>query len=152
MRFYAILPALVVLLGSAAGLLARSGAGDAPQRPYRLAARAYDRLQIGVTPVSQLSDLGVDLAQGSRLSYLAMVEEFMPANSTGFDAIDPAVQDCLETRDRCAGYSFAVAGQAGTRAVLVIRADHVAYKRLDGEIRTSSIAPPSFVRAIAPSR
>src|SRR5512143_2246928 len=105
MRLYGFIAALVIVLGAALGLLARSGAGETPQHPYQVGARAYDRLRSGVTPVSQLPDLGIDLAQGSRLSYLAMVEEFMPQDSTGFDALDPSVQDCLETRDRCAAYA-----------------------------------------------
>ena len=132
MRLYAIIAALVIVLGSAAGLLARSGASDAPVPPYRVTARAYDSLQPGVTPAAQLPDLGFDLAQGTRLSYLAMVEQFMPANSSGFDALDPSVQDCLRTRDRCTGYAFALAGQPGMRVVVVISAGRVAFKRRDG--------------------
>lgn len=140
MRLYGLIAALVILLGSALGLLARSGASDVPQRPYLVTTRAYDRLRVGVTPVAQLSGLGFDPAQGTRLSYLAMVEQFMPDNSSGFDALDPAVQDCLQTRDRCAGYTFSLAGQANLRAVLVIQSGRLAYKSLTGEVRTSAAA------------
>jgi hypothetical protein len=140
MRLYGFLAALVVLLGSAAGLLSRSGASDAAAPPYRVSARAYDQLQTGVTSAAQLRALGFDLTQGVRLSYLAMVEQFMPDNSSGFDALDPAVQDCLQTRDRCAGYTFSLAGQANLRAVLVIQSGRLAYKSLTGEVRTSAAA------------
>lgn len=140
MRLYAFIAALVIVLGSAAGLLARSGASDAPVPPYRVTAGAYERLQPGVTPAAQLPDLGFDLAQGTRLSYLAMVEQFVPDNSTGFDALDPSVQDCLQTRERCTGYAFPLAGQSGARAILVIRSGRLAYKSLKGEVRTSAAA------------
>ena len=141
MRLYGFIAALVIVLGSALGLLARSGASEASQQPYLVTARAYERLQAGVTPAAQLPDLGFDLAQGARLSYLAMVEQFMPENSSGFDALDPAVQDCLQTSDRCAGYVFALAGRPGMRAVVVIQAGRVAYKSLTGEVRTSAATP-----------
>ena len=138
MRLYGLIAALVILLGSALGLLARSGASDVPQRPYLVTARAYDRLRVGVTPVAQLSGLGFDPAQGTRLSYLAMVEQFMPEDSSGFDALDPSVQDCLQTRERCTAYSFALTGKPGMRVVIVINAGRVAYKRFDGAALASA--------------
>ena len=131
MRLYAFIAALAVLLGSALGFLARSGAGEPLQRPYLVTARAYDRMEPGVTPAAQLPALGFDPTQGNRLSYLAMVEQLMPDNSTGFDALGPAVQDCLQTRDRCTAYTFALAGRPGLRAVVVLGAGRVAFKKLD---------------------
>ena len=138
MRLFAFIAALVILLGSAVGLLARSGTSETPTSPYRVTARAYDRLQPGVTPVTQLANLGFDLAQGTRLSYLAMVEQFMPEDSSGFDTLDPSVQDCLQTRERCTAYTFALTGKPGMRVVIVINAGRVAYKRLDGATLASA--------------
>ncbi|MEO8895470.1 MAG: hypothetical protein ABI450_06275 [Rhizomicrobium sp.] len=138
MRIYGFIAAIVILLGAAAGLLARSGASEAPPRPYQVSERAYDRLVAGATPVSQLTELGFDLARAERLSYLAMIEQFMPNNSTGFDALDPAVQGCLTARDRCSGYAFRLVGRTDAHAVVVIQSGHVAYKSLSGEIRTSA--------------
>jgi hypothetical protein len=138
MRVYGFIAALVILLGSALGLLARSGASEARQRPHPVTAHAFDRLQVGVTPAAQLPDLGFDLAQGTRLSYLAMVEQFMPDDSSGFDVIDPAIQDCLQSRDRCAAYAFALTAQPGMRAVVVIVAGRVAYKKLDATALASA--------------
>jgi hypothetical protein len=138
MRLFALIAALVMLFGSAVGFLARSGAGEMAASPYRVTARAYDRLQPGVTPVTQLANLGFDLAQGTRLSYLAMVEQFMPEDSSGFDALEPSVQDCLQTRERCTAYTFALTGKPGMRVVIVISAGRVAYKRLDGATLASA--------------
>ena len=40
------------------------------------------------------------------LSYLGVIERFMPRDSIGFDKLDPAVQSCIEARDRCTAYVF----------------------------------------------
>jgi len=141
MRIYGFIAAIVILLGAAAGLLARSGTSEAPPRPYQVSERAYDRLEVGITPLSQLQDLGFDLSRAEQLSYLAMIEMFLPENSTGFDALDPAVQDCLTTRERCTAYTFALAGRSGMHAVVVINVGHVAYKSVTGRLLASARAP-----------
>jgi len=140
MRVYGFIAAIVILLGAAAGLLARSGADEPTVQPYQVTARAYDRLEAGITAVAQLPDMGFDLSRADRLSYLAMIEQFMPENSTGFDRLDPAVQDCLTTRDRCAGYVFKIAGNPNARAVVVIQSGKVAYKSVTGRLLASAQA------------
>ena len=40
------------------------------------------------------------------LSYLGVIERFMPRDSIRFDKLDPAVQSCIEARDRCSAYVF----------------------------------------------
>lgn len=138
MRLYGFIAAIVILLGAAAGLLARSGASEPAPRPYQVTARAYDRLEAGVTAVSELADLGFDLSRADRLSYLAMIEQFVPENATGFDRLDPAVQDCLTARDRCAGYVFRIAGNPNARAVVVIQSGKLAYKNVTGRLLASA--------------
>lgn len=140
MRIYGFIAAIVILLGATAGLLSRAGAPEPSPSPYQVTARAYDRLEAGITPVAQLSDLGFDLSRADRLSYLAMIEQFMPENSTGFDRLDPAVQDCLTSRDRCAGYAFQIAGNPNARAVVVIQSGRVAYKNVTGRFLESASA------------
>jgi hypothetical protein len=140
MRIFGFVAAIVILLGAAAGLLARAGDPQVPVRPYQVTARAYDRVLVGVTPVSQLPDLGFDLSRADRLSYLAMIEQFMPENSTGFDTLDPAVQGCLTARDRCAGYVFKIAGEANAKAVVVVQSGRVAYKSVTGRLLASAQA------------
>ncbi|MBS0280653.1 MAG: hypothetical protein JSR25_05790 [Proteobacteria bacterium] len=134
MRVYAFIAAIVILLGAAAGLLARTGSGEPAAQPYQVTARAYDLLEAGVTAAAILPDLGFDLSRADRLSYLAMIEQFMPENSTGFDRLDPAVQDCLTARDRCTGYVFKIAGNPNARAVVVIQSGHVVYKSVTGRL------------------
>jgi len=140
MRVYGFIAAIVILLGAAAGLLARTGAGEPTVQPYQVTARAYDQLEVGITAAAILPDLGFDLSRADRLSYLAMIEQFMPENSTGFDKLDPAVQDCLTARDRCTGYVFKIAGNPNARAVVVIQSGRVAYKSVTGRLLVSAQA------------
>ena len=140
MRIFAFIAAIVILLGAAAGLLARTGADEPTVQPYQVTARAYDQLEAGVTAAAILPDLGFDLSRADRLSYLAMIEQFMPENSTGFDRLDPAVQDCLTARDRCTGYVFKIAGNPNARAVVVIQSGHVVYKSVTGRLLASAAA------------
>jgi len=140
MRVYGFIAAIVILLGAAAGLLARSGADEPIVQPYQVTARAYDQLEAGVTAAALLPDLGFDLSRADRLSYLAMIEQFMPENSTGFDRLDPAVQDCLTARDRCTGYVFKIAGNPNARAVVVIQSGHVVYKNVTGRLLATARA------------
>ena len=40
------------------------------------------------------------------LSYLGVIERFIPRDFIRFDDLDPTVQQCIEARERCTGYVF----------------------------------------------
>jgi hypothetical protein len=70
---------------------------------------AYKQISPGVTRESQLGELGFDAASTPNvevLSYLGVIERFMPRDSVKFDSLDPQVQSCIEARDRCTAYVF----------------------------------------------
>jgi hypothetical protein len=71
-------------------------------------AVAYARIQPGVTPASHLVRFGFDStsANAQVLSYLGVMEYFMPRDSVKFDRLDAAVRDCIDARDRCAAMVF----------------------------------------------
>jgi hypothetical protein len=76
---------------------------------YKQVVDAYDQIQPGVTKVSDLGTYGFDAASSPNvemLSYLGVIERFMPRDSIKFDALDPAVQDCIEARDHCTAFVF----------------------------------------------
>jgi hypothetical protein len=78
-------------------------------KSYDAVQIAYKSISPGVTRESQLSDLGFDAASTPNvevLSYLGVIERFMPRDSVKFDSLDPAVQSCIEARDRCTAYVF----------------------------------------------
>jgi hypothetical protein len=93
---------------------------------------AYVRIRAGTTPVSQLARLGFDTAGAAKLSYLGVMEQFMPKDSFGFDTLEPAVQTCFEARDRCTAYIFSMPAQPNARVVLLIEGGRVAYKAISG--------------------
>ena len=93
---------------------------------------AYNRIRAGVTPASQLSDLGFNPATATKLSYLGVVESFMAEDSFGFDALDPAVQSCIQAPDRCTAYIFSLPHQPRAKVIFLIEGGRVAYKSITG--------------------
>jgi|SRR5579871_1294663 len=143
MRLLGVIAILAVLLGSLLGLVARSRLPDRPAAKPQILSSAYDRLSPGVTTLAELKRLGFDTGNAQRLSELGMLEMFLRGDSIDFDALDPAIKQCLSGVGRCAGYVFPLADMPGTRAVVVTVRDRVAYKTLTGQILTSAAAPSS---------
>ncbi len=76
---------------------------------YRAVQAAYRQITPGATPASDLSHLGFDATRSPNvevLSYLGVIERFMPRDSIHFDHLAPAVQSCIDARDRCTAYVF----------------------------------------------
>ena len=88
-------------------------------KSYKEVEIAYQQISPGATRESDLTQLGFD-ASGSPnvevLSYLGVIERFMPRDSIKFDALDPAVQSCIQARDRCTA-SRLRARRPGTAAI-----------------------------------
>jgi len=78
-------------------------------KSYQEVETAYHNVIPGVTRASDLAAIGFDASLAPNvqvLSYLGVIERFMPRDSIRFDALDPAVQSCIEARDRCTAYVF----------------------------------------------
>lgn len=76
---------------------------------YKQVRAAYAAITPGRTLASDLSKLGFDATRSPNvqvLSYLGVIERFMPRNSISFDKLAPAVQACIDARDRCTAYVF----------------------------------------------
>jgi hypothetical protein len=117
---------------------------------------AYERIQPGITRASQLARLGLDTAAADTqvLSYLGVIERFMPHDTVAFDRLDGGVRDCFDARDRCTalvfrapdpakatatGHGFlstfglgAAAAANTPRVTLLIRNGRVAFKMMSG--------------------
>lgn len=138
-------------------------------RSYDAVQTAYEAITPGLTRQSDLGALGFDAGNSPNvkvLSFLGVMERFMPRDSIKFDELDPAVKACIEARDSCSAYvfrpqqhdeardaswlfdSFAsdqMAGRAGWSAevVLLIQRGRVAYKFMPGQPRMDgNIAQP----------
>lgn len=118
---------------------------------------AYRAVKPGTTLASDLSGLGFDATRAPNvqvLSYLGVIERFMPRDTLHFDKLAPAVQACIDARDRCTAYVFRSAGPAGQggrgllagllgsgeaaaaswsgEVVLLVQDGRVAYKAISG--------------------
>jgi hypothetical protein len=88
--------------------------------------RAYAQVRTGM-PFSQLGALGIDTAKAERISKLALIERFMPKNSTAFDALDPAVRNCYLGSGDCTAYIFDVYTE---QALLLVQGGRVTWKMM----------------------
>jgi hypothetical protein len=128
---------------------------------YDQVAAAYNDVVPGQTQLSDLPKLGFDTAATPNveiLSYLGVIERFMPSNSVSFDHLAPQVQACIEAQDHCSAYVFRPAHVESHRmgnffldllgfervtidtgwsaeVVLLMQDGHVAYKLMSGRPR-----------------
>src|SRR5580693_1356505 len=65
---------------------------------YDAVEAAYGNVVMGETRLPQLAELGFDTATApnvEKLSYLGVMDRFMPGDSVRFDRLAPAVQGCI---------------------------------------------------------
>ncbi len=110
-RIFLSIAATLVLVGCGGlGLLPyQTDIQNTKFHSYKQVMTAYEQIQPGVTRISDLGDIGFDASSTPNvemLSYLGVIERFMPRDSIKFDHLDPAVQSCIEARDHCAAYVF----------------------------------------------
>jgi hypothetical protein len=69
---------------------------------------AYNRVIPGQTRVADLTSIGFDAAQPNveQLSYLGVMERFLPRENMGLSDLAPQVRDCVRSRERCTAYVF----------------------------------------------
>jgi hypothetical protein len=104
---------LLVAFSGCGGILlpSQSEAGSTSFETYGAVRSAFDQIALRQSSVGDLSELGFDAQHTPNvavLSYLEIVEKFMPNSSMAFDRLDPAVQDCIMARENCQGYVFKV--------------------------------------------
>ena len=76
---------------------------------YDQVAAAYTGIVPGETRLSDLPKLGFDTAATPNieiLSYLGVIERFMPRNSLTFDHLAQPVQACIASQDHCSAFVF----------------------------------------------
>ncbi len=115
-RRYAMLAAVLLvgltLVGCASfGLLpSRSAfAQDQTFKNYQDVVAAYENIVPGQTRADELAKLGFDVAarpNAETLSYLGVIERFLPRQSVRFDRLATPVQTCITAQQRCSAYVF----------------------------------------------
>jgi hypothetical protein len=101
----AVLLAVSTLLASSCSTLLPTSHATARSRwhSFAEARAAFDRLAPGVTATNELAALGFDPAANPNvriLTYLDIIQRFMPNQSITKDELDPAVRAFIEARER----------------------------------------------------
>ncbi len=76
---------------------------------YEQVQAAYTDVVPGQTRLTDLPKLGFDTAMTPNvevLSYLGVIERFMPRSTMSFDHLAGPVQSCIESQDRCSAFVF----------------------------------------------
>jgi len=76
---------------------------------YNDVALAYANIVPGQTREADLSKIGFDASlqpNAETISYLGVIERFMPRDSIRFDHLAKPVRACIEAQDRCSAYVF----------------------------------------------
>jgi hypothetical protein len=110
-RIFASLAVTLVLVGCGGlGLLPyQSDIQNSKFHSYKQVSFAYDHVTPGVTRISDLRDIGFDATNTPNvevLSYLGIIERFLPRDSIKYDSLDPAVRSCIDSRDHCTALVF----------------------------------------------
>jgi hypothetical protein len=78
-------------------------------KSYKDVEAAYGQIEPGHTRTTDLVTIGFDANDSPNvevLSYLGVIEKFIPRDSIRFDNLDPVVQQCIQAREHCTGYVF----------------------------------------------
>jgi hypothetical protein len=84
-------------------------AQDRTFQNYQDVVDAYSNIVPGRTRADELAKLGFDAAAqpgAETLSYLGVIERFMPRQSARFDRLARPVQTCIAARQRCSAHVF----------------------------------------------
>jgi hypothetical protein len=100
--------AAALLLSGCNGLLPESTKlKKSPWTSFAEARSAYDKITPLRSTVADLESLGFDPYKTPNitiLSYLDLIERFMPHPTITAGDLDPSVRRCIESRDGCGGY------------------------------------------------
>lgn len=69
---------------------------------------AYNKVVPGQTHVADLTTIGFDAGEPNveQLSYLGVMERFLPRANMGLADLAPEVRDCVKSREHCSAYVF----------------------------------------------
>jgi hypothetical protein len=75
---------------------------------YAALKQAYDHVTPGRTRVNDLSGMGFDSSEPNveELSYLGVMERFLPRANMGLNDLAPEVRNCVNLRQRCTAFVF----------------------------------------------
>lgn len=98
---------LVGCAGSSGVLPEETSFVQSPFDNYNDAHQAFVKVAVSETTLKQLFNSGYDVStfpNVQSLSYLDLIERFLPHDSITFADLDPALRACFEARLNCKGY------------------------------------------------
>lgn len=108
MRNQAICLATIVLLAGCSGVLPRESATDTAKfQTYEDLMTAYAKIDVGKTRLADLTGLGFDPKTTPNieiLSYIDIINRFMPTEAMTVQRLPKAVRSCIEAQDHCSAY------------------------------------------------
>ena len=101
------LGAIGLALAGCAGVLPRGYETTASAwDTFEAAKAAFDQIEPGRSTLAELGDLGYDpdtAPNTKTLSYLELLQRFLPTQAIGLGDLDPDVRRCLEAHNGCQG-------------------------------------------------
>ncbi len=94
-------------LGACSALPTTKETAESPWQSFEDAKAAYDAVAPTQTTKAELAALGYDPIETPNvrvLSYVDLIQRFLPRESIDTQALDPNLRSCIEARERCWGY------------------------------------------------
>lgn len=107
-RVLAASVAVAALSGCGSLLPAQSEKSNGGFKTYADVLHAYAKVKPGQTRVTDLTTIGFDAGQPNveQLSYLGVMERFLPRANMGLSDLAPEVRNCVKARQHCTAYVF----------------------------------------------
>lgn len=102
-----------------------------PWDSFAEAKAAYDKILPGQTTVVELKALGYDPYTTPNihiLTYLDVIERFIPNQAIRLEDLDPGVRECIKARDQCMAYE-ATPGRTKKKRTGSVTLDLLGFKR-----------------------
>lgn len=108
-RIYLILLSLFALQGCSNMLPSVKTTTDSPWQDFSQAKAAFDQIVPNKTTTLELKQLGIDpftTPNVKQITYLEVIQHFMPNNSISVKDLDQYLQACIKARKECYGYEL----------------------------------------------
>ena len=104
-----IIISLLIFTGCAALLPSSTAMTNSPWEDFASAKLTYEKITPGLTTVDDLKNHGLDpfvMPNIKILNVTEVINLFLPNPSINKEDLDPGIQKCIESRDRCTAYQI----------------------------------------------
>ena len=108
-KFLAIFFLLLISMSCASLLPSSKVTVKSPWKDYDSAKLDYEKIIPGITTVAELNTLGFNPREVPNIRIMnatEIINMFMPTPSIKIENLDPGIQKCIESKDRCTAYKI----------------------------------------------